>query len=220
MKQKLTAKKKLTISKLFQQTLKTLGLPSVFLYGEDMKLIVGLGNPGEKYANNRHNIGFWVVEALADKYGATSFKDKFHGKFATCEIDGEKVGLLMPHTYMNESGRAVQAAATFYKTKPADIVVIHDELDIEPAKVKMKIGGGDAGHNGLKSITSALGQNYVRVRIGIGHPGDKDKVHGYVLRDFPKAEIDTFEILSNKLADIMPQVLEGDFAQALTALTL
>lgn len=156
-----------------------------------MKLIVGLGNPGEKYAKNRHNIGFMALDALAKDCGASAPQKKFHGQFVTAEINGQKVGLLWPQTYMNESGRAVQATTAFYKIKPEDILIIHDELDLEPGDIRHKIGGGDAGHNGLKSITKALGKNYGRLRLGIGHPGDKEKVSPYVLSNFAKKEQET-----------------------------
>jgi len=150
-------------------------------------LLVGLGNPGEKYTNNRHNIGFMAIEEIADSYGPANFQSKFKGLYAQVVIDGQKVGLLKPMTYMNESGQSVGAASKFFKISPDDIYVFHDELDLEAGKIRHKNGGGHAGHNGLRSIDSHLGtQGYHRIRQGIGHPGSKEKVHGYVLSDFAK----------------------------------
>ena len=152
-------------------------------------LLVGLGNPGEKYTNNRHNIGFMAIEEIADVYGSANFQSKFNGLYAQIIIDGQKVGLLKPMTYMNESGQSVGAAAKFFKIPPEDIYVFHDELDLDAGKVRMKSGGGHAGHNGLRSIDAHLGtREYNRIRQGIGHPGSKEKVHGYVLSDFSKPE--------------------------------
>ncbi|MCB9991260.1 MAG: aminoacyl-tRNA hydrolase [Rhodospirillales bacterium] len=152
-------------------------------------LFVGLGNPGPEYAGNRHNIGFMVVDAMASEFGYPSWRSKFQGDLAEGRIDGHKVILLKPTTYMNNSGQAVKAAAKFYKINPDRIVIFHDELDLEPAKIRIKQGGGNAGHNGLKSIQAHMGTpDFWRVRLGIGHPGDKARVHGYVLRDFAKAE--------------------------------
>jgi PTH1 family peptidyl-tRNA hydrolase len=153
-----------------------------------MLLFVGLGNPGDKYAGNRHNIGFMAVEQIARHHGIAPWRRRFQGLAVEGTIDGEKVLLLQPGTYMNESGRAVAEAAQFYKLGLNDIVVFHDELDLPPAKLRIKTGGGNAGHNGLRSITASVGNDYRRVRLGIGHPGDKDKVHSYVLQDFAKAE--------------------------------
>lgn len=155
-----------------------------------MYLIVGLGNPGAKYQNNRHNIGFLAVEAIKDDNPSfPGFKDKFNGKYAEDRIDGKKTGLLLPQTYMNESGRSVGAAAKFYKIDADRIIVIHDELDLKPGEVRIKKGGGNAGHNGLKSIQAHLGTpDFWRVRVGIGHPGHRDQVSNYVLSDFAKAE--------------------------------
>ena len=154
-----------------------------------MFLLVGLGNPGDKYKKNRHNIGFMAIDAIANSYGFPAFKSKFQGQYSEGIIEGTKVGLLKPSTYMNESGRSVGAASKFYKLKANQIIVFHDELDLACAKVKIKIGGGHAGHNGLRSIDSHLGdKNYKRVRLGIDHPGDKNRVSGYVLSDFSKGD--------------------------------
>ena len=153
-----------------------------------MKLIVGLGNPGEKYARNRHNVGFMALQLIAREHGFPAFKRRFQGVASEGEIAGEKCLLLMPTTYMNDSGRSVGEAARFLKLATSDIIVIHDEIDLAPAKLKVKTGGGVAGHNGLRSITQHLDNDYVRVRIGVGHPGSKDAVYHYVLGDFHKAE--------------------------------
>jgi PTH1 family peptidyl-tRNA hydrolase len=154
-----------------------------------MWLIVGLGNHGQKYEKNRHNIGFMAADALAYDYSFSPWKKKFQGQCAEGRIDGQKVLLLKPETYMNESGRSAQEAAKFYKIAPENICVIHDELDLEPARLRVKKGGGTGGHNGLKSLDRCLpNKEYWRVRLGIGHPGHKDRVHGYVLSDFAKAE--------------------------------
>lgn len=153
-----------------------------------MLLFVGLGNPGARYAGNRHNIGFMVVDAIAKRHGIGPWRRRFQGVAAEGPIGSERVQLLLPGTFMNESGRAVAEAAHFYKLGLPDIVVFHDELDLPPAKVRVKIGGGVAGHNGLRSISSHIGNDYRRVRIGIGHPGDKNLVEPYVLSDFFKDE--------------------------------
>jgi PTH1 family peptidyl-tRNA hydrolase len=154
-----------------------------------MWLIVGLGNPGQKYEKNRHNIGFMAADALAYDYSFSPWKKKYQGQVCEGIIDGQKALLLKPETYMNDSGRSVQDAARFYKIEPDHVCVIHDELDLEPGRLRVKKGGGAGGHNGLKSIDSCLpNKDYWRVRLGIGHPGHKDRVHGYVLSDFPKVE--------------------------------
>ena len=154
-----------------------------------MWLLVGLGNPGQKYANNRHNIGFMAVDAIADDHGFPDFRAKFQGVLSEGRIGGEKVALFKPQTYMNESGQAVGAAVKFFKVTPNRVIVFHDELDLAASKIRIKIGGGHAGHNGLRSIDAHLGRaDYMRVRLGIGHPGDKDRVHSHVLGDFSKDE--------------------------------
>ena len=142
-----------------------------------MLLFVGLGNPGAKHAGNRHNIGFMAVDAIAKRHGFAPWRRRFQGVATEGAIGGEKVLLLLPGTYMNESGRAVAEAMHFYKMPLGDIVVFHDEIDLPPAKVRVKIGGGNAGHNGLRSISAHIGNDYRRVRIGVGHPGDKELVH-------------------------------------------
>lgn len=181
-----------------------------------MKLIVGLGNPGAKYARHRHNVGFMAVERIADRHRFGPWKRKFQGQAADGEIGGEKVLLLKPDTYMNESGRAVGEAARFLKISEPDIIVLHDELDLAPGKLKAKAGGGNAGHNGLRSISQHVGNDYVRVRIGIGHPGSKELVHGYVLHDFARADEVWLDPLLDAIADASVRLAAGDPARFLT----
>ncbi len=166
-----------------------------------MLLFVGLGNPGSAYAGNRHNIGFMVVEAIAKRHNFAPWRRRFQGLASEGTIGTERVLLLMPGTYMNESGRAVADAAHFYKLDLDRIVVIHDEIDLAPGKVRVKTGGGVAGHNGLRSISAHIGNDYRRVRIGVGHPGDKERVHGHVLSDFAKSDRGWVEALCGIIAD-------------------
>lgn len=177
-----------------------------------MLLFVGLGNPGARYARNRHNIGFLAIDAIARAHRAAPWRQRFHAEASEAVVGGERVILLKPQTYMNESGRAVGDAARFFKIALADIVVFHDELDLPPAKLRMKTGGGNAGHNGLRSITAHLGNDYRRARLGIGHPGDKALVHSYVLNDFAKAEEPWVEDLCTAVADFAPQLAKGEDA--------
>ena len=177
-----------------------------------MRLFVGLGNPGPEYSGNRHNIGFMAIDRIAARWGFSPWRARFHGVTAEGEIGGVKIMLLKPRTYMNESGRAVAEAARFFKIDLPDIVVFHDELDIAPAKIRIKAGGGNAGHNGLRSISPAIGNDYVRVRLGIGHPGDKNIVHSYVLSDFAKSERDWVTCLNDALADNADLLAKGDEA--------
>ncbi len=153
-----------------------------------MLIFTGLGNPGSRYAGNRHNVGFLAVDAIARQHRATPWRSRFHGESCEATIGTQKVILLKPMTYMNESGRSVGEAMRFFKLAPADVIVFHDELDLVPAQLRVKSGGGNAGHNGLRSITAHITNDYRRVRIGIGHPGDKALVHSWVLNDFAKAE--------------------------------
>jgi PTH1 family peptidyl-tRNA hydrolase len=153
-----------------------------------MRLFVGLGNPGPKYAHNRHNIGFLAVEEIARRHGFAAWRRRFQGETAEGTLDQERVVLLRPQTFMNESGRAVQEAANFFKLAAGEVTVFQDELELPPAKLRVKLGGGIAGHNGLRSISAHIGNEYRRVRLGIGHPGIKTLVHGYVLSDFAKDE--------------------------------
>src|ERR1700710_2924505 len=166
-----------------------------------MRLFVGLGNPGAKYANNRHNIGFSVVNEIARRHGFAPWRRRFQGATSEGTLDSERVILLRPLTFMNDSGRAVQEAAAFFKLSPAEVTVFQDELELPPAKVRVKIGGGIAGHNGLRSISAHIGNDYRRVRIGIGHPGVKELVHSYVLSDFAKDERAWVEALREAIAD-------------------
>jgi peptidyl-tRNA hydrolase, PTH1 family len=177
---------------------------------DSLHLIVGLGNPGAKYARNRHNIGFMALDAMARRWKAAPWRAKFHGQIADLSVNGAKVMLLKPETYMNESGRAVGEAMRFHKIALSDITVFHDELDLAPARLRVKTGGGNAGHNGLRSITAHCGNDYPRVRMGIGHPGDKDMVHGYVLNDFAKAEEGWVEDMTRLCADLLPKLLAGE----------
>ena len=177
-----------------------------------MRLLVGLGNPGARYARNRHNIGFMAVDAIARAHGFSPWRAKFQGEIAEGRLGPEKALLLKPGTYMNLSGDAVRAAAAFYKIAPADIVVFHDELDLAPGKVRVKTGGGHAGHNGLRSIQAHIGPEFVRVRIGIGHPGHKDRVSAWVLSDFAKADEEALAELLDGIADGAPALAAGDEA--------
>src|SRR5580698_241116 len=166
-----------------------------------MRLFVGLGNPGTKYAHNRHNIGFMAVDEIARRNGFAPWRRRFQGETAEGTLDHERVILLKPATYMNDSGRAVQEAANFFKLPAGDITVFQDELELPPATVRVKVGGGIAGHNGLRSISSHIGNDYRRVRLGIGHPGVKELVHSYVLSDFAKDERPWVEALCAAIAD-------------------
>ncbi len=181
-----------------------------------MKLFVGLGNPGEKYARHRHNVGFMAVERIAARHRFGPWKRKFQGHAADGEIAGEKVVLLKPDTYMNDSGRAVGDATRFLKIGIEDVVAFHDELDLAPGKIKLKSGGGNAGHNGLRSITQHVGNEFVRVRVGIGHPGAKELVHGYVLHDFSKADETWLGPLLDAIAEAAERLAGGDQARFLT----
>jgi peptidyl-tRNA hydrolase, PTH1 family len=174
-----------------------------------MKLLVGLGNPGQEYAFNRHNVGFMAVDAIAAAHDFPAWRKRFSGLAAEGRLGREPVLLFKPQTFMNESGRAVGEAARFYKLELGDVVVFHDELDLAPGKVRVKSGGGVAGHNGLKSLSAHIGNDYVRVRIGIGHPGRKDRVSGYVLHDFAKADHAWLEPLLGAIAANAAYLAEG-----------
>jgi PTH1 family peptidyl-tRNA hydrolase len=177
-----------------------------------MLLIAGLGNPGAQYARNRHNIGFMAVEAIAREHRFPPFRSRFQGLIADGAIGDTRAALLMPTTYMNDSGLSVGAAMRFYKLDLKAIVVLHDELDLAPAKVRVKVGGGNAGHNGLRSITAHVGNDYKRVRLGIGHPGAKELVHAFVLGDFSKAEMGWVSVLCEAVATAAPLLARGDDA--------
>ena len=174
-----------------------------------MLLFVGLGNPGPKHASNRHNIGFMAVQAVARRHNVSQWRRRFQGVAVEGNIANERALLLLPGTYMNESGRAVAEAMHFYKLDPASILVFHDEVDLQPAKVRVKIGGSDAGHNGLRSISAYLGNDYKRVRIGIGKPDVKELVPSHVLGDFAKSEWAWVEVLCDVIADNAPLLIEG-----------
>ncbi len=181
-----------------------------------MKLLVGLGNPGSKYARNRHNIGFMAVDEIAKAYNFSPWRSRFKGQIAEGLIEGQKCLLLKPGTFMNLSGEAVREAAQFYKIPLENIFIFHDEIDLAPSKVKVKEGGGNAGHNGLKSISSHMGNGYVRVRLGVGRPELKQDVPHYVLKDFAKADQDWLDDLLRALARHMAPLLANDFSSFLS----
>ncbi len=185
-----------------------------------MKIMAGLGNPGAKYAMNRHNIGFMAVDRIAADHGFGPWRTKFQSEVSEGRLGGEKVLLVKPMTYMNNSGRAIGEAMRFYKLAPEDLIVIHDELDLAPGKVRVKVGGGHAGHNGLRSIHAHVGPDYTRVRLGIGHPGDKARVAGYVLSDFSKAEQAGLDDLLRAVSDGADKLVAGDAPGFLNAVAL
>jgi PTH1 family peptidyl-tRNA hydrolase len=174
-----------------------------------MRLLVGLGNPGPRYSGNRHNVGFMAVDAIVRRHGFAAPRSRFDGSLQEGEIAGERVLALKPLTYMNDSGRAVGAAAHFYKIEPSDIVVFHDEIDLVFGKVRVKRGGGAGGHNGLRSIDGAIGPDYWRVRLGVGHPGIAELVQHYVLQDFVAEERPVVAKLCEAVADALPLLLQG-----------
>lgn len=174
-----------------------------------MKVFVGLGNPGAAYAGHRHNVGFMAVERIADRHKFAGWKKRFQALTADGSIGGERVLLLKPQTYMNDSGQSVGEALRFLKLEPADVYVFHDELDLLPGKLKVKTGGGNAGHNGLRSISAHIGNDYARVRIGIGHPGSKDLVSAFVLHDFAKADAAWLEPLLDAMAGAAGRLAAG-----------
>ena len=185
-----------------------------------MKLFVGLGNPGRKYEANRHNIGFIAVDRIAADHGFAPWRARFQGEVSEGRLGSAKIVLLKPHTFMNLSGQSVGEAMRFYKLTPDDITVFHDELDLAPGKLRVKTGGGHAGHNGLRSIHQHIGEAYHRVRIGIGHPGDKARVAAYVLSDFAKADSDWIEDLLRGISDGAPALAQGDATRFMNAVSL
>ncbi|MGN6550222.1 MAG: aminoacyl-tRNA hydrolase [Pararhizobium sp.] len=185
-----------------------------------MLLIAGLGNPGPRYADNRHNIGFMAADAIARRHSFSPWSKKFKAEIADGTIDGEKVLLLKPMTFMNLSGEAVGEAMRFYKLSPGDLVVIHDELDLPAGKVRLKTGGGNGGHNGLKSIDAHCGKDYRRLRLGIGHPGVKELVHNHVLGDFAKADAAWLEPLLEAIAGNAGMLVRGEDSQFMNKLAL
>ncbi|WCK01426.1 aminoacyl-tRNA hydrolase [Agrobacterium tumefaciens] len=185
-----------------------------------MKIIAGLGNPGAQYAGNRHNIGFMAVDALQRLPSFAPWSKKFKAEISEGEIGGEKVLLMKPLTYMNLSGESVGEAMRFFKLTPADIIAIHDELDLLAGRTRIKIGGGHGGHNGLKSLDAHCGKDYRRLRLGIGHPGDKERVHGHVLGDFAKADRVWLDPLLDAIADNAAMLVKGEDSQLMNKLAL
>jgi peptidyl-tRNA hydrolase, PTH1 family len=175
-----------------------------------MLILAGLGNPGGAYAGHRHNIGFRAVDAIARRHDAGPWRARFQGLATEAVISGEKVLLLKPMTYMNDSGRSIGEAMRFFKLEPASVVVLHDELDLPEARLKMKTGGGNAGHNGLRSTTACIGNDYRRIRLGIGHPGDKALVHAWVLSDFAKSERAWVEDICAAIAENAELIVKSD----------
>jgi PTH1 family peptidyl-tRNA hydrolase len=174
-----------------------------------MLLFVGLGNPGAKYQGNRHNIGFMVIDDIARRHGLGPWRRRFQGETSEGTLGGERVVLLKPMTFMNDSGRSVQEASAYLKISLGDIAVFHDELELPFAKVRVKLGGGIAGHNGLRSISAHVGNDYRRVRLGIGHPGAKELVHNHVLSDFAKAERPQLEAFNDAVTDNVALLVGG-----------
>ncbi len=185
----------------------------------EMKIIAGLGNPGSKYAGNRHNIGFMAVDAIYRKGQFSPWSKKFKAEVSEGDVGGEKVLLMKPDTFMNLSGEAVGQAMRFYKLSPADIIAIHDELDLPAGKVRIKVGGGNGGHNGLKSLDAHCGKDYKRLRLGIGHPGSKELVHNHVLGDFAKADQSWLDPLLDDIGLNVDLLLEGDGSKFMNKLS-
>ena len=185
-----------------------------------MKLFVGLGNPGGKYVGNRHNIGFMALDRIAADHGFGPWRGKFQGQITEGRLGSEKVVLLKPETFMNNSGQSVGEAARFYKLTADDITVFHDEIDLAPGKLRVKQGGGHAGHNGLRSLHAHISDAYQRVRMGVGHPGHKDAVPTYVLKDFAKADQDWLADMLAGVSDGAPHLAEGDTGRFQNAVAL
>ncbi len=185
-----------------------------------MKLFVGLGNPGAKYAQNRHNIGFMALDRIASDHGFAPWRGKFQGQVSEGKFGSEKVILLKPETFMNLSGQSVGEAMRFYKLSAEDITVFHDEIDLAPAKLRVKQGGGHAGHNGLRSLHQHISPAYQRVRMGVGHPGHKDAVASYVLKDFAKADQDWLDDMLRGVSDGVPYLAAGDTGRFQNAVAL
>jgi PTH1 family peptidyl-tRNA hydrolase len=184
-----------------------------------LSLIVGLGNPGTEYAQTRHNAGFWYVERLAQQYGIIlKSESRFHGVTGRGQINGHDVRLLLPSTFMNRSGQSVVPLAKFFQVTPQNMLVAHDELDMPAGVIKLKSGGGHGGHNGLRDIVPHLGADFHRLRIGIGHPGHRDKVTGHVLGKAPRAEQDLFDQAIDEALRLTPMMVEGDISRAMSQL--
>ena len=184
-----------------------------------MYLLVGLGNPGSNYAGNRHNIGFMAADNIHRYYSFQPFRNKFHGEVAEGSIAGDKIFILKPTTFMNESGRSVAELVRFYKIEIGNVIVLHDELDLFPGKIRIKQGGGLAGHNGLKSIAQHIGLEFLRVRIGIGHPGEKTRVTGYVLNDFSEPDKQLLDPLLGGVTAHIARLIKGDGAKFISKVT-
>jgi len=181
-----------------------------------MRLLVGLGNPGERYARNRHNIGFMAIDAIAERYRFSPWRGRFQGLMAEGTVDGEKVLALKPQTYMNLSGQSVGEAARFFKIEPDAVIVLYDEIELAPEKVKVKKAGGSAGHNGIKSIDDHIGPDYWRVRLGVGRPATKEQVHGHVLSDFAKADQTWLAKILDAVSDAIPLLIAGSESKFMT----
>ena len=185
-----------------------------------MHLFVGLGNPGAKYAHHRHNIGFMALDRIAEDHSFSPWRSKFQGQIAEGRLGGEKVLLLKPETFMNLSGQSVGEAMRFYKLTAADVTVFHDEIDLAPGKLRVKQSGGHAGHNGLRSLHGHIGDGYGRVRMGVGHPGHKDRVPGYVLHDFARADEGWLEDVLRGVSKGAPELAAGDTGRFMNAVAL
>jgi PTH1 family peptidyl-tRNA hydrolase len=185
-----------------------------------MLLIFGLGNPGSGYADNRHNIGFMAVDEIVRRHGLSASRVRFQSETLEGEIDGAKIMALKPTTFMNNSGNAVGAAMRYYKLTPADILVIHDEIDLDAGRIKVKTGGGSAGHNGIRSIAAHIGADFKRLRIGIAHPGEKDDVIGHVLNNFAKSDKAWLDPLLDAIAETLPLLVAGDEPGFMTRVAL
>ncbi|MXZ51309.1 MAG: aminoacyl-tRNA hydrolase [Rhodobacteraceae bacterium] len=186
-----------------------------------MLLIAGLGNPGSKYCMNRHNIGFMALDSLADSYMDNNWRKKFQGQIVEGKIEGETVLMIKPQTFMNNSGNSIGEVVKFYKIPSDQVIVFHDEIDLAPGKVRIKSGGGHAGHNGLRSIISHIGPDFLRIRMGIGHPGSKDLVHNYVLGNFSKQDQNGWLVdLLTGVANGFPYLVDGNHAQFLNKINL
>lgn len=175
-----------------------------------MRLLVGLGNPGSGYINNRHNLGFMTADSIVARHNLGAWRTKFQGQFAQGQLGSDKVVVLKPATFMNESGRSVSEAMSFYKLELEDVIVFYDEIELAPGKIRVKKGGGHAGHNGIRSLVAHIGEAFWRVRMGVGHPGQKDRVSGYVLQDFAKADEAWVTALVDASADATPLLVDGE----------
>jgi PTH1 family peptidyl-tRNA hydrolase len=185
-----------------------------------VRLFVGLGNPGLEYRKNRHNIGFMVVDEVVRRHSFAPFRSKFQGQICEGIIAQKKVIVLKPSTYMNESGKAIQAAMVFYKLPIDDIIVFHDEMDLAAGKIRMKTGGGHAGHNGIRSIQSHIGADFQRVRLGVGHPGDKGQVVNHVLKDFSKTDHKWLDIMVEAIGENADLLIKGEDSSFMSKVSL